>query len=339
MFIYSGRRFESEMAVELQISVADERMKILGDAPRRLDLEVTRSCRYKCGICSVRAEDRHFDAELSLQDFMIFVKDFAELGGTELVLTGGEPLERGLPFVTELIRFGKSLGLTVKLYTVGYSISTIGVATELKTAGLDKVYVSLEGSPEMDSLYKGVEGSYFKAIAAIEYFNEAGIEVTVHFTPVKFNFREIAHVVNVAEKLGVKTVKVIAFVAQGRGFDSRNTNGMTPQENAEFGAILAKLKETRGQVEIDFGGSPDYPPVAKPSCTIGKRGFSVTSDGRVIPCLGLRDDLPDDRFTLGSGKSASLTEIWNSPRMTQLRNASPTCGLCQTLRRPDSSGA
>ena len=327
------------MSIELQASAASELSRNLGDAPRRLDLEVTRTCNYKCGICSVRAESREFDHELSLQDFKMMVKEFAELGGSELVLTGGEPLERGRVFIRELIRYAKGFGLTVKLYTVGYSISSLDVAMELKSAGLDEAYVSLEGSPETDSLYKGVEGSYFKAIAAIRYFKEVGVGVSIHYTPVKFNYREIGYVISIARKLGVRVVKVIAFVAQGRGFDSQSINGMTPQENEEFGRTLEKLIETGEQVEIDFGGSPDYPPVAKPSCTIGKRGFSVTNDGRVIPCLGLRDDLPDERFTLSSKGSASLKAIWSSPKMSQLRKANPSCGLCQTLRKPISNAS
>jgi len=309
-------------------------IEISEPSPLRMDIELTRNCGFKCGICSVRATlGIPEKEELTLDETKAIISDFASLSGHELVITGGEPLERGLDFVNNIIKHAKHYGLVVKLYTAGYRITNLSTAVALKLSGLDIAYVSLEGTPAEDELYKGVSGSFETATRAIGFLKAAGVEVIIHFTPISINFKGIETVVRTASRLGVSRVKIITFVAQGRGADNRDLYELTTDQKSEFGRILSDLMTRDGQVEIEFGGSPDYPPVASPSCSIGTRGFSITSAGEVRPCLGLRDDLPNDTFLLGDVRSNRLREIWLSPLMKELREGSHSCGLCQSLRR------
>ena len=284
----------------------------------RMDIEVTRNCKFKCGICSVRAFLGVPEKELTLEEVSSLITQFAELHGGELIITGGEPLERGLDFVCEMIKHAKRLGLVVKLYTVGYLITDSSIAIALKAAGLDIAYVSMEGTPEHDELYKGIPGSFAISLRAIELLQRAGVDVIFHFTPISINYMDIRFVVQVARELGIKKVKVIAFVAQGRGADNGEMYDLTIDERGRFGQLLASLARNSTGVAIEYGGSPDYPPMAKPQCSIGTRGFSVTNTGEVRPCLGLRDDLPNDTFLLGDIRENSLAEIWKSALMQSL---------------------
>src|SRR5207245_8748243 len=118
--------------------------------PIRLDLEITRKCRYKCGICSVRAREDINEKEVSLEELQQKVKEFHDIGGKEISITGGEPSERGLDFLFNLISFCKKLGLHVRMYSVGYGFQDLESVTVLKKAGLDSVYLSLEGRKEVD---------------------------------------------------------------------------------------------------------------------------------------------------------------------------------------------
>ena len=53
------------------------------------------------------------------------MQEFSKLGGKEISITGGEPLERGLDFITKLIRFCKDLGLYVIARSILYLLQSL----------------------------------------------------------------------------------------------------------------------------------------------------------------------------------------------------------------------
>jgi MoaA/NifB/PqqE/SkfB family radical SAM enzyme len=303
------------------------------DIPIRLDLEITRRCKYKCGICSVRAQENVNYEEISLDELRSKIKEFWELGGKEISITGGEPLERGLEFLSNLIRFSKNLDLHVRMYTVGYGIQNLESARVLGDAGLDAAYVSLEGNKEVDETYKGVKGSYDVAIKAIGFLRSVGINVVIHFTPTKLNYTYFPEVVKMADYLGVKKIRVMAYVEQGRGWDNRTIYTMNDEDNRIFNRILRTIR-TEYDIELQFSGVFAVKAAGESSCMLGKRRFVITSDGFLIPSFAVRmhekELVPDMRFNLGKTKEVSLGKMWSSLMVEKGNNG---CGLCSACSK------
>lgn len=302
--------------------------------PIRLDLEITRKCKYKCGVCSVRANSFIDKKEISLKILQNKVKEFSELGGREVSITGGEPSERGIDFLVDLIKFSKNLDLKVRMYCVGYGFQKFEDVSMLKEAGLDSVIITLAGPPEVDELYKGVKGSNRIAINAIELFRKNKIQVTVHFTPTKLTYKHLPHVIDMAHQLGVEKIRIMSFVPQGRGWDNRHIFEMGHSEKESFNEILKNVKSNG--VDLQFSGVFDEDEASESSCMIAKNRFVVTSDGLLIPTFAVRmdkeKDYPLQQFVLGNAENTMLSNAWNSCLLTNARS-SCTCGVCDHCKK------
>lgn len=306
--------------------------------PVRLDLEVTTRCKYKCGICSVRAQDNTDPYnELTLENIQNLVQEFSDLGGREISITGGEPLERGLDFIIKLISFCKNLGLYVRMYTAGYRFSDLEDVISLRNAGLDCAYVSLEGSREIDEAYKGVKGSYEAAIRAIKMFMEVGVNVAIHFTPIKLNFRELPYVVEVAKRLHVKKIRIMAYVQQGRGWDNRFIYSLNNKEKEIFNLVLRDLLATEQGINLQFSGFFGMEATGNPYCVLEKKRFVITSDRLIIPSFAHRlyqdSHVPNKNFILGEIGKTNLEKIWSSSSMSTEHEAQVGCGSCFACRK------
>lgn len=302
---------------------------------KRLDLEITRKCKYKCGVCSVRAQENISKEEISLKELQNKVLEFYELGGKEVSITGGEPSERGIDFLVDLIKFSKNLNLKVRMYCVGYRFQKFEDVHMLKEAGLDSAIITLAGPKEIDEQYKGVKGSYRIAINAIELFRRNKIQVIIHFTPTKPTYKHLPYVIDMAYQLGVEKIRIMSFVPQGRGWDNRHIFEMNSSEKESFNEILREIK-SKNKVDLQFSGVFDENESGQSSCMIAKNRFVITSDGLLIPTFAVRmdkeKDFPLKQFILGNVKDTTLSYAWNSCLLTNARN-SCTCGVCDHCKK------
>lgn len=295
----------------------------------RLDIEITRKCKFNCGVCSVRASPNIADDEISLDILKQKILEFYNLGGKEISITGGEPSERGIPFLAELIQYSKNLNLKVRMYCVGYGFQNIKDIEILKKSGLDSVIITLAGPTEIDEKFKGVKGSYQIALRAIELFRKSQIQVTIHFTPTKLTYKHFPHVIDTAYQFGVEKIRVMSFVPQGRGWDNRHLFEMSENEKNEFADILQKIKE-HTDIALQFSGHFGLDEVDDDSCLVAKNRFVITSDGLLIPSFVLRMDkeksIPNPEVCLGDIHD-SLANIWESKLLTKARKES-SCSVC-----------
>jgi len=302
--------------------------------PIRLDLEITRKCKFKCKVCSVRASPNITTIEVSLDALQKKILEFSALGGSEISITGGEPSERGIGFLVDLIKFSKDLNLNVRMYCVGYGFQKFEDVKKLKQAGLDSVIITLAGPQEIDERYKGVKGSFKIAINAIELFRKNKIQVIIHFTPTKLTYKNLPYVVDMSHQLGVEKIRIMSFVPQGRGWDNRHIFEMDSSEKESFNEILRELKE-RNLVELQFSGVFDENEADQSPCMIAKNRFVITSDGLIIPTFAVRMDkgsnYPEKKFCLGKIHQVSLSNVWNAPLLASARK-NCECGVCDACR-------
>ena len=299
--------------------------------PDRLDIEITRKCKFNCAVCSVRASNNIEESEVTLDSLQNKILEFSKMGGTEISITGGEPSERGIDFLTDLVRFSKNLNMNVRMYCVGYGFQKSQDVELLKQAGLDAVIITLAGPREIDEQYKGAKGSFRIALNAIELFRKNQIQVIVHFTPTKLTYKHLPFVIDTAYQFGVEKIRVMSFVPQGRGWDNRHLFEMNENEKQEFSRIIQDVKQ-KHDLDLQFSGSFGLDEVSQDSCLVARNRFVITSDGLLIPSFALRMDkeksTPNAAVCIGVIDD-NLEDIWESELLLRART-SCNCSVCPT---------
>ena len=133
-------------------------------APRLVAWELTNRCNLRCRHCRAADAGEAVPGELSRDEALALVDDIASLGPLTLILTGGEPLVR--EDFMDIVRAGVSRKLRVAVATNG-TLVTEGLAREMKTEGVSRVSLSLDGpDAATHDAQRGLEGAYDMLVAA-----------------------------------------------------------------------------------------------------------------------------------------------------------------------------
>ncbi len=177
---------------------------------------VTRRCNLKCVHCYAHARDEVFAGELSTEEGKAVLDDLAKFGAPVVLFSGGEPLVR--PDLTELAAYAVGKGMRAVISTNGTLINS-RIAGELKKIGLSYVGISLDGLEEVNDAFRGVRGSFAKAMDGIKACQDAGIKVGLRFTMNRRNAGEISGIFDLLEKHQIPRVCFYHLVYAGRGSD------------------------------------------------------------------------------------------------------------------------
>src|SRR5262245_48551588 len=131
------------------------------NAPFIVIWEVTRACALACVHCRADAIPRRNRGELTTEEgFALIdqVRSFADPPPL-FVFTGGDPMRR--PDLAALVEHAAAAGLIVALTPSGTAAATRARLSELKSAGLSRLAVSLDGpDPATHDAFRRVKGSY-----------------------------------------------------------------------------------------------------------------------------------------------------------------------------------
>jgi radical SAM protein len=136
------------------------------ERPLRVYWEVTRACDLACRHCRAEAVPLHHPAELTTAEGRRLL---AQLAAVEpfphVVFTGGDPLKRSDLF--DLIAAARALGLRVSVAPSATPLLTADVLRRLRTAGVDAISLSLDGSTAArHDAIRGITGTYERTLAA-----------------------------------------------------------------------------------------------------------------------------------------------------------------------------
>jgi len=93
------------------------------------------------------------------------------------------------------------------------------VARTLKSIGLSYVGISLDGMQPVNDRFRGVPGSFEKALDGIRNCQSAGIKVGLRFTINRYNVDEIPSIFDLLEDMDIPRVCFYHLVYAGRGSD------------------------------------------------------------------------------------------------------------------------
>ncbi|HNW43441.1 MAG TPA: radical SAM protein [Elusimicrobiales bacterium] len=302
------------------------------NTPNLLSFAVTSECNAACGHCSFyKDEKKDGRPPVTLEQAVYLIRSAQELGVSVINFTGGEPLLRGdLPEIIKSV--DKELSTTA-MFTNGWYLKER--CAELKAAGLDSLYVSVDSAdPKTHDKLRGVEGLFARAAEGIGSALSAGFSVGISccVSPESFRDGELDRVIELAKKLGVHEVIVYDAAPTGRYAGREDLQGNT--------AWLEELIASVGKYNEDSS----YPGVLvyayttshrSVGCSSGVNYFYLSPWGDVCPC-------DFNHMCFGNALQEPLYRIWD--RMTSLpdfscakwgycRMKDPAFKDCKTISR------
>lgn len=280
---------------------------------RYLRLSVTDRCNYRCAYC-MPPEGMNWlepSAILTDEEILRLLSVLGREGVSKVRLTGGEPLVR--PGFVDLVRKIRSLDLIEDLSLTTNGSLLARHAEELKSAGLNRVNISLD-TIDPERFRKLTCGGDVRDVLT-------GIEtaIRVGLSPVKINVVLTAAVdeadLAFFQKLVREQPVAVRFIEYMPSRRCRVEAGMTMTSVTEYLSRLAagKLAPPRHnpfgcgparylQSETDQGAYGFIEPISNCFCDRCNR-LRLTADGRLRPCL-----LSDAEIDLQSALRSQASE-------------------------------
>jgi AdoMet-dependent heme synthase len=298
--------------------------------PLVMSWNVTRECNLKCSHCYINATEKKLKNELTTKEAKKLMDQIAEVSHPLLILSGGEPLLR--KDIYELIRYGASIGLKMGLGSNG-SLIDEAVAKKLKDAGITTVSISLDSHiPAQHDDFRGVAGSWEKAVNACKALRKNNVLVQVNTTLTQQNYNQIDEIMSLAEGIGVENFHLFFLVPTGRG------TKLTDISPEKYEDMITKTfaKTAKHRLNVRPSCAPQFMRIAKGmgldmrqwvrGCMAGMYYCRIYPNGDVTPC-------PYLPIKLGNIRDKSFGEIWlNSPVFKALRDSNSLkgkCGICE----------
>lgn len=309
------------------------------DSPYSVFLELTNACNASCIHCRAGSGE-HFLNELSKKEILAILDNLMEMGTEFVILTGGEPFCRKDSI--EIIEHTSHCGFKTLIATNGSLLTRQKVETMSKFDNIS-IQVSLDGASAVTHDYfRGTSGLFERAIEGIALCREHGIDVSVSFTCTNLNIKEMLDVILLCEKLGVSTIKLRRFVAQGRGMDDLSNLDITTEKVREVVESLTKIRnDFKSKIKVNMDQAPfqilcdkcvleKYRNIMDKricgGCTAGIAICVIDPVGSVRPC-------PSLGIEVGNIRKTSFQELWNHSEIFQnLRNRDNPkgrCGVCE----------
>jgi radical SAM protein with 4Fe4S-binding SPASM domain len=297
---------------------------------RLISWNMTFACNLRCPHCYIDAEERAGKGELSTEEGKMLIDQIVEVSKPILILSGGEPLLRADVF--ELARYAKGKGLTVAMGTNG-TLITDRVAKELKSSGVTAVAISIDSSvSERHDAFRGVKGSWIRALDGIDACIENDIAVQVNTTVTQQNYAEIDDIMALAEEHGASSFHLFFLVPTGRGKAIEDISADMYEQMLD--ETLDKIADGKYKLDIRPVCAPQFMRIAsqkglslgkwKRGCIAGLAYCRIYPTGEVTPC-------PYLPIKLGNIRETHFRDIWyHSPVLKALRDLDNLKGKCRT---------
>ncbi len=318
----------------------------------------TQRCNLKCVHCYAQSEDRDYAGEMSTDEAKVMIDDLAEFGAPVLLFSGGEPTLR--KDLVELMHYAKGKGMRVVISTNG-TLITPERAKQYADVGLSYVGVSLDGGRETHDEFRGLPGSFDKAIAGIRNARDAGIKVGLRMTINKRNWQDIPEIFKVMREENIPRACFYHLVYTGRGSELMKED-LDHEETRK--AVRLIMDHTKAM--FDDGIEPEiltvdnhadgpfvYMELLKEDPERAEEVLQLlqwnqgNSSGNGIACVSWNGEVYPDQFwrhySMGNVRQRPFSEIWTdvsgdteqSELMAKLKDKRPhvkgRCAQCSWL--------
>jgi pseudo-rSAM protein/SPASM domain protein len=207
---------------------------------------VTKGCNLACRHCYADAEAERAPGELTTAEGRRFLDELADYGVPVVLFSGGEPLVR--QDLADLVAHAADRGLRPVLSTNG-TLLTAERARRLADAGLAYTGVSVDGLPERNDDFRGVEGAFDAAVEGIEACLDAGLKTGLRYTVTESNLADLAGVVDLLHDVGLDRFCFYHLDYGGRGAGIRDVDLSPGQRRRAVRSVcdLTRAYHARGE--------------------------------------------------------------------------------------------
>jgi MoaA/NifB/PqqE/SkfB family radical SAM enzyme len=314
------------LTTSLKKAAAVAARSLVPGKPHHVQWMITRKCNYRCRGCNVwREQDQR---ELSTDEIKRGLDILKKLGIVEIVFSGGNPLLR--EDAEEIIDYASRFFVT----TVYDNGSTAARRIEA-LRNVDFVAISIDSLDATKNDYiKGVEGSWRRAMEAVETLYNEGIKVSVTPTISQLNLYEIVDITNYFSERGIPlwyclysydlSVNANQLFRIGRASDEfviRDKQAMVRlcdsliEMKRKNKRILMTTKLLKALRSLYSEGKRTW------RCYALQNFFVIDHLGRIAGCHS-------HNF---AGSVFDLPEIWDSAKFNSLRRIYRRCSQCTYL--------
>lgn len=290
---------------------------------------LTAGCNLACQHCwlaPVYQPNGNTGGHLDYELLKLALEEGLPLGLSDVKLTGGEPLLH--PDFLRIVDLLKEMDLGMTIET-NATLMTPQIAAHLRDhSTLQDISVSIDGAkPETHDRFRGVRGSWQKAVAGIHMLVEAGFNPQVIMSLHKRNIDEMEELVHLAEEWGASSVKFNLIQPTGRG-ELMIERG----EILDLGQLIniGKWVEHDLQKQTNLPLYYSWPMIFQSLERLAKEGsdscgifniLGILSNGSLAMC-GIGVEVPE--LVYGRLGKDTVAEVWsNNPVLQNLRQVLP----------------
>ncbi len=305
------------------------------------------SCNNRCKWCYT--ESKGFPKEIMPLNYAKDVLDEMKKAGVErCTLIGGEPTM--YPHIFELIEYGDSLGIFMKIVTNAVLLSDDEYVKKLKRAGLSLAAISIHGITPETYIANTQRDHFEKVLTAMENCKKNELAFVTLTTINRLNAQNIYDTAVFLTKVGVKNIiyniavpnsadeeveelvlnpKEIAQVIE-ENYIKLKGNGLKAGFYASIPLclfnreLLSKMLEEEYLIPLPTGGCNIY----------YSSGFSFEPNGNIIPCCKklnealINTKIEDDKFKYKGDFDSLWNEIKNNFGSEAWKYPSEKCETC-----------
>jgi len=224
---------------------------------RYLELQITDRCNLRCRHCYVGVSQNQ---DLPFEKIKKVLKEFEEIQGLRLLISGGEPLLH--PHFWELNRILRDYEFRSILLSNG-TLITKEVAKRLR---VHEVQLSLDGMKKGHETLRG-EGTFEKVIQAIDFLKSENIMVSIATMIHRGNLKEFDELAYLIESKEIKEWNVDAPSIAGR-LEYNQDLLVNPSEASEY-------------LKYGFGGGLH---ISEKNTTCGAHLCAIIPNGGICKC-------------------------------------------------------
>ncbi len=316
-----------------------------GSSPRNVYWETTIACSLCCQHCRANAVTTRDPNELTGEQAHRLIDGVKALGSM-LIFTGGDPLER--PDLFDLIDYARSRHVPVAVTPSTTPRLTRDVVMRFAEHGVAAMGLSLDGAePATHDSFRGIEGTFERARAALSWARQAQIPVQVNTTVTRSNISELPklhELLSTSASPPVKRWSLFLLVPTGRA----QTDELPDAEDLE--RLYEWMYSTAANSPFHIGTveGPQYRryfvkrrlseglPLEKVLSQAARFGLGVR-DGNGVIFVSHRGEVLPSGFlpsaSVGNVKDTPLDELYrSSPVLAELRDMDRLqgkCGVCE----------
>jgi radical SAM protein with 4Fe4S-binding SPASM domain len=265
---------------------------------RYLEFQITDRCNLRCRHCYI-GDGLHQD--LSVEKIYKVLKEFEEIQGLRLLLSGGEPLLH--PHFWKINEILREYPFRSVLLSNG-TLITEEVAKKLR---VHEVQVSLDGMKEGHESIRG-EGTFEKALQAIDHLQNVNIRVSIATMIHRRNFKEFDGLASLIQSKNIREWNVDIPCIAGRLEDHKDF-WVSPVEAGPF-------------LQYGYGGGLHS---SEKNATCGAHLCAILASGDIAKC-GLFSQEPVGTIDEG------LRTCWGRVPRIQLKELTCSCPEIEECR-------